>query len=154
MPQRRTFLAMCKFSLGSFSFTSHCMRKLSEFLHTSQQHAIVQLSKAALWVCIESNYAYKELNTGSKELCMLNKLYISEKIRNAWLTAECSYGRLLGVEVLDHTGELAELRSFLMPFNSRRKALKQWNQIQVHSLLPILKTQAVKVIRAVGVRNP
>lgn len=36
---------------------------------------------------------------------------------------------LLGVVVFNHMGELAELRSFLMPFNSRRKALKRWNQI-------------------------
>lgn len=51
--------------------------------------------------------------------------------------------------------ELAERRSFLMPFNSKRKALKQWNRIQVRSLLPILKRQAVKVIQhAVRIRSP
>lgn len=52
-------------------------------------------------------------------------------------------------------GEPAELRS-LMPFNCTRKALKEWNQIVVHSLiLPVLKRQAVKVIEhIVGIRKP
>lgn len=57
--------------------------------------------------------------------------------------------------MFNHMGELAELRSLLIRFDSRRKTLKQWNQIQVHSLLPILKRQAVEVIQhAVGIRNP
>lgn len=64
-------------------------------------------------------------------MCLINKIYVDLKIYEKQDLGQNA--AKIGFLEFNCMGEPAELR-FLMPFSCTRKALKEWNQIQVHSL--------------------